>query len=121
MPQRNTSDVWTGPSTREMIDTHTLAREVINRHNDPCPVFDDFEILKLRRFVQDPTQRLQLLAEFDMDEDSALQAGSLTGYIIATWGTDKSVLTEDEVTALKDWFDNGGGKTDDELAEDRFE
>jgi len=116
MAQRNTSNEWTGPSAREMVDTHTLAKEVISRHNDACPVFDDKEIVRLRRFVQDPTQSKQLLQELDLADGGAWKAGSLTGHIIETWGTDKSALTQDEIVALKEWFDNGGGKTDEELA-----
>ncbi len=45
----------------------------------------------------------------------ATKSLSLTGRIMATWGTDKSVLTEGEVRALKEWFENGGGKTDEEV------
>ncbi|KAH8889188.1 hypothetical protein GQ53DRAFT_221033 [Thozetella sp. PMI_491] len=118
MAQRNTSNEWTGPSAREMISTHTLAQEVIARHNDPCPVFDDDEITRLRRFVQEPTQARDLLREFDMldtEGDSpgtaASSKGSLAGYIIASYGTEKSALSEGEVRTLKEWFDNGGGKT----------
>jgi hypothetical protein len=122
MAQRNTKNIWSGPSTKEMIATHTLAKEIIARHNDPCPVFDDSEILKLRRFVQDPSQAGNLLQEFGLQDaegnevgTAARTKGSLAGYIVATYGTDLSVLTEDEVSALKEWFANGGGKTDAEL------
>jgi hypothetical protein len=115
MTQRNTS--WTGPSTKEMIATHTLAKEIIARHNDPCPVFDYSEILRLRRFVQDPSHAGSLLKEFGLQDaegdkpgTAAQTKGSLAGYITATYGTDKSALTEDEVNILKEWFANGGGK-----------
>jgi len=115
MVQRNTSDDWTGPTVRQMVDTHTLAKEVIDRHNDPCPVFDDKAILQLRRFVQDPAQVEKLIQELDSADGGAWRSGGLTALIMTTWGTDKSYLTQDEVVSLKEWFANGGGKTDEEV------
>ena len=91
MAQRNTSDAWDGPSAREMINTHTLAKEIIARHKAPCPVFDDKCILELRRFVQYPSQSRAMLqdmgmldAEGDKLGAAASNKGSLTGYIMAT-------------------------------------
>ena len=122
MAQRNSSTKYDGPSAREMIDTHTLAKEVIARHNEACPIFDDYCILELRRFVQDPDSAQDFLRERDMiDEDgaklgsAASAKGSLTGFIMATYGTDESALTEEEVLELREWFDNGGGLTDEEV------
>jgi len=119
MSERNTANEWTGPSAGQMIKTHTLAKETINHHGGRTPVFDDLEIIRLRRFVQDPTQAEQLLAELDLADGGAWRTGSLAAHIIKTWGTDKSALTQDEVDALKEWYDNGGGKTAEELAEGR--
>ncbi|KAK3352447.1 hypothetical protein B0T25DRAFT_542018 [Lasiosphaeria hispida] len=123
MPQRNTSNTYTGPSVREMISSHTLAREVIARHDDACPIFDDDSILDLRRFARDPAQARDILRERGLldGEGEELGAGanahgSLSGLILATWGTDRSVLTERELGELRAWFAGGGGRTDGETA-----
>ncbi|KAK0715357.1 hypothetical protein B0H67DRAFT_487426 [Lasiosphaeris hirsuta] len=123
MPQRNTSNNYTGPSVRSMTSTHTLAREVIARHDDECPIFDDESILDLRRFAQYPAQARDILRERGMldSEGEELGAGakahgSLTGLIFATWGTEASVLTEGELADLRAWFEGGGGRTDAETA-----
>ena len=123
MALRNTSNEWTGPSVREMVASHTLAKEIIERHNDPCPVLDDSCIHELRQFVNDPSRAQELLRELDFLDSPGVKPGetvsskgSLTGYIMATYGTDKSALTDEEILMLKEWFENGGGKTDAELA-----
>jgi len=123
MPERNSSNEWTGPSAREMIDTHTLAERIIAHHDDPCPVFDDRCILQLRRFVEGPEHSQEILREYGMEDQpgdklgsGANRQGSLTGYIMATWGTDQSALTPDEVDMLREWFASGGGRTDEERA-----
>ncbi len=122
MSQQNTSGKWQGPSVQEMVATHTLAKEIMDRHKQAYPVFDDERILELRGFVQDPTSAKAFLRDHDMEDQSentpgavASQKRSLTGRIMATWGSDKSLLSADEVGALKKWFDGGGGKTDAEL------
>lgn len=106
---------------KEMIVTHTLAKEIINRHNDPCPIFDDRSILNLREFVKDPSNapallvRLQLKDEDGQDYGSkANAAGDLVAYLMAVHGTEKAGFSEGEITDLRQWFENGGGKTDDE-------
>ena len=45
------------------------------------------------------------------DVEGAKEKGNMPGYIIATYGTDSPVMTEEEVKALKEWFEAGGGKT----------
>ncbi|KAK1761519.1 hypothetical protein QBC47DRAFT_409529 [Echria macrotheca] len=112
MAQRNTSSEYTGPSVPEMLKTHTLAKEIIARHNDPCPILDDQEILKLRGFVQDPVS-----AQTEQHGVDISKSGSLVAHIIRDWGTKETLLTEQEVRDLKEWFVNGGGKTDAETAE----
>jgi hypothetical protein len=122
MAESNTSAKWTGPSVKEMVAGHTLAKEIISRHNDPCPVFDASELAILRRFVADPTQAAAILREAGMADaegealgTAAMRKGSLAGCIAAAHGSDKPKLTDDEIRALKQWFDNGGGKTATEL------
>src|SRR5690242_6046829 len=71
VPQRNTSNDYHGTTPKEMIADHTLAEEIIKRHNDPCPIFDDPSILLLREFVQDPSKARALLQRLDLDEKTA--------------------------------------------------
>jgi len=107
MAQRNTSTQYTGPSVREMVTTHTLAKEIMARHDDPCPILDDQEIRKLRGFVQDPAA-----AQTEQQGIDISRSGSLVAHIVRDWGTEGTLLTEEEVRELKEWFANGGGRTD---------
>ncbi|KAI0129913.1 hypothetical protein BJ170DRAFT_618065 [Xylariales sp. AK1849] len=120
--RRDTSTDYNGPMPPEMIANHTLAKEIIDRHNDPCPIFDDRSIKLLREFDQDPTsaqdivRRLQLEVSAGQSRGTtAKDAGDLVGYIIASHGAEKAALTDDEIMNLKNWFQGGEGKTDDEL------
>ncbi len=121
---RNTSTTYTGPSVHEMRTAHIFAREIMARHDDACPIFDDARILELRRFVRDPGAAREQLRDLGLADAegqpagaAARSRGSLTGLMIATYGTDESFLTEDEVRALREWFDAGGGRTDAEARE----
>jgi hypothetical protein len=120
---RNSSSEYDGPMPKEMIANHILAREIINRHNDACPIFDDRSILVLREFVQDPTKAQAILERLKLNDTAEQEpgtqanlSGSLVGYIIAVHGTEKAALTDDEVVALREWYESGGGRTDDEVA-----
>ena len=118
MSQNNTSQVWTGPTAKDMIASHTLAMEIMQRHGSNEPVLDDFRIEELRKFVNDPLRANEMLQAMESaksdglhSDDATAGKGTLTGYIMAQHGTDKAALTEDEIHILKEWFDNGGGKT----------
>ena len=52
---------YTGPTVATMVRTHTLAAEIIARHNDPCSVLDNSELRLLRRFVADPSTKDEIL------------------------------------------------------------
>ncbi|KAL0930854.1 uncharacterized protein CTRU02_213589 [Colletotrichum truncatum] len=97
---------YTGPSPRHMIDTHTLAQEIINRNNDPCPILDEDELALLSQFVANPSQAGALLDARGLASDPA-KSGSLVAYVISLHGTDKAALTDEEIGLLKDWFKNG--------------
>ena len=112
---RNSSNEWKGPSAREMIETRTLGKEIIDNHNAPCPVFDDKNILQLRRFVLDPDNVDETMNELDAIEPG-WREHSLTAHIMKTWGSENSALSEEEVIQLREWFEDGGGKTDAEVA-----
>lgn len=115
MAEQDNSTAWDGPSAKDMIASHTLAQEIIQRHGGPYPVFDDECIEELRRFISDPSRAQHLLREMgiiDAEGNSTPAAkSSLTGHIMTRHGTDEPALTGDEIHALKEWFDNGGGKT----------
>ncbi|KAI8251548.1 hypothetical protein K4K58_008693 [Colletotrichum sp. SAR11_239] len=97
---------YTGPSPRHMIDTHTLAQEIIKRNNDPCPILDEDELALLSQFVADPSQAGALLRARGLAEEPT-KSGSLVAHVISLHGTDKAALTNEEITLLKEWFENG--------------
>ncbi|KAL2878566.1 hypothetical protein SGCOL_006036 [Colletotrichum sp. CLE4] len=97
---------YTGPSPREMIESHTLAQEIINRNNDACPILDSDELSLLSDFVKDPSQARALLETRGLT-DEPTKSGSLVAYVISLHGTDKAALTDDEIKILKEWFENG--------------
>ncbi|KAI8217907.1 hypothetical protein K4K53_008999 [Colletotrichum sp. SAR 10_77] len=97
---------YTGPSPRHMIDTHTLAKEIINRNNDLCPILDEEELALLCQFVADPSQAGALLEARGLAEEPT-KSGSLVAYVISLHGTEKAALTDDEIALLKEWFKNG--------------
>ncbi|KAH8658218.1 hypothetical protein BX600DRAFT_63987 [Xylariales sp. PMI_506] len=115
MSQRNTSDVYTGPRPREMIANHTLAKEIIERHNDPCPILDDHEIAFLGEFVADPSQRTEILEKRGLlasDDSKVKESGSLVAHIVYHHGSNRAALTNDEIVALKQWYDGDGPNTE---------
>ncbi|KAK2761956.1 hypothetical protein CKAH01_05186 [Colletotrichum kahawae] len=97
---------YTGPSPRHMIDTHTLAQEIINRNNDPCPILDEDELTLLSQFVANPSQAGALLEARGLAEEPT-KSGSLVAYVISLHDTDKAALANEEITLLKEWFENG--------------
>lgn len=112
-PNRNTSDDYTGPSVKEMLATHTLAKEIIARHNDPCPIFDDENIAFLGEFVADPTAAQSLLEARGLtDEEKVRNSRSLVAHVVARHGTENPALTDEELATLKQWFESGGARTD---------
>ncbi|KAJ0309266.1 hypothetical protein COL5a_012180 [Colletotrichum fioriniae] len=97
---------YTGPSPREMIESHTLAQEIINRNNDACPILDSDELSLLFDFVKDPSQARAILETRGLADDPT-KSGSLVAYVISLHGTDKAALTDEEIQILKRWFENG--------------
>jgi hypothetical protein len=51
-PRRSTFNDYNGPMPKEMITSHILAKDIINRHNDPCPILDNASILLHEEFVK---------------------------------------------------------------------
>jgi hypothetical protein len=54
---------YTGPSVPDMIRDKTLAENIITYHNHPTSdsILDDDNLNMLRRFVEDPSKREQIL------------------------------------------------------------
>ncbi|KAK1731281.1 uncharacterized protein BDZ83DRAFT_746681 [Colletotrichum acutatum] len=97
---------YTGPSPREMIESHTLAQEIINRNNDACPILDSDELSLLFDFVKDPSQARSLLETRGL-ADEPTKTGSLVAYVISLHGTNNAALTDEEIQMLNQWFQNG--------------
>ena len=82
---------YTGPSAREMFDTHTLSKEIISRANDSEPVLDASELALLKRYVKGPEAKVDILkglGSVDTDgkiiEEKANGSGSLVKYIMVS-------------------------------------
>jgi len=98
-----------------MLRSHTLAYNLILR---PHEIFDDesqgFKIL--RKFCLDPSKKDDVLKEYGMldepGEEPGTRAqaarGSLAGYCVATYGTEKSAFDVQEMELLRMWFEKGG-------------
>lgn len=104
---------YTGPSAPEMIQSHTLAKEIMARHGSDQAVFDEENIVMLRAFIADPTAyRTAVLAAQDTTDAATgsrkvVNECSLVDYMALVHGTDKATLTEDEFAALQAWFADG--------------
>ncbi len=102
---------YTGPSAREMIQSHTLAKEIIARSNDPEPVLDPTELARLKRFVEVPSSKNEILKDLDMEDQEgdrpgtkAHSKGSLVGFLIAKSAAGTEILSEEEMLQLRTWF-----------------
>ncbi|ETN38155.1 uncharacterized protein HMPREF1541_07779 [Cyphellophora europaea CBS 101466] len=107
---------WTGPSTADMLATHTLAHNVITRHDDPCPVFDGAELAFLQAYLANPTPAAgsRLLKEHGMVDHEGEEVGSgvkrqgsLVGHVVLREIGSEVVLQDSEKEALRAWFDDG--------------
>lgn len=106
---------YTGPMPSEMIRLHTLAAEIIGRHNDACPILDPSELTLLRRFCADPSAKEAILRDRDMLDDAGdwpgqkaqSKHGSLAGFAVARHGTETPALEDREIEMLKEWFGSG--------------
>lgn len=105
---------YTGPSAREMLDSHTLAKETIERANGPLHerIFDDAGLSRLRRWCADPSSKQKLL-----DEEKALNGGgeepegkaqgnSLVCYLMTQSLAGNDLLTPQEMEQLNKWFES---------------
>ena len=103
--------------TGEQIRNHKLACSVINFHGTPDEVFDDNCLEELKEFTQDRSiaSRDKWLTERDMVDspnaprigEGASSRGSLTGLMIARYGTSDPALDERDWEMLEEWFEKG--------------
>lgn len=110
-----TTEPYSGPSAREMLDNHTLAKEVISRADGPeyQRIFDERQLALLRRWCASPESARDFLVEEDQADapgdqpgTKAMEKGSLVGWLMANSLTGNDRITNDEFKMLQDWFDN---------------
>ncbi|KAH7369869.1 hypothetical protein BKA65DRAFT_6755 [Rhexocercosporidium sp. MPI-PUGE-AT-0058] len=106
-----TATAYSGPSAREMFETHTLSKEIIARANDTEPILDASELALLKRYVTAPESKVEILKEIEyVDADGKVVAaklegdGSLVAYIMVQSVTGNDLLSEEEIAELKAWF-----------------
>jgi hypothetical protein len=77
--------------------SHTLAAEIIARHNDACPILDSSELELLHRFCADLLRKRQCC----VTAKAQSAHGSLAGFAIARHGTETPALEEREIKMLR--------------------
>lgn len=107
------TEPYSGPSVREMLESHTFAKEVITRANGPESqrIFDDERLTLLRRWCVEPEAAGKLLAEEDLVDapgdkpgTKAIEKGSLIGMLMANSIAGTDLITKEEFKMLQDWF-----------------
>jgi len=85
-----------------MVRSKTLAREVIARADDPCPVFDDENLAVLRQYVFDtsPANLAAMSEQHGWKLEDEQWDNSLIGYAIA-----KDAFSEEDIAALRKFFE----------------
>ncbi|TQN69022.1 hypothetical protein CSHISOI_06441 [Colletotrichum shisoi] len=84
---------YTGPSPREMIESHALAREIIDRNNDPPHARSSTRTSWpcSPGFVAEPSRggALALLEAHGLAGEPAKSGSSLVAHVISLHGADK--------------------------------
>lgn len=109
--QHQLVEEYSGPSVHDMISTHTLAENIIKYNSQ---ILDDDNMALLKRFVNDPDSRDQILSDIhieDVDGVTGSYHGSLAGFIIMKHKSEvgetvEPILTNEEIERLKEWFDS---------------
>lgn len=105
---------YSGPSVHDMISTHTLAENIIKYNSQ---ILDDENMALLKRFVNDPKSREQILADAHIEDIAGVTgsySGSLAGFIVMRHKSEvgetvEPILTNDEIERLKEWFNSKDG------------
>jgi hypothetical protein len=103
--------------TGEQIRDHKLACSIINFHGTEDAVFDDTSLHLLKRFTDDLSleNRDGILGEHGWIDESSSRPGeqavrksrSLSGLLIARYGTDEPGLDDRDWELLNEWFGKG--------------
>lgn len=94
-----------------LIQNHTLAKAIIESQNgNKNLILDDEQLEMLRRFVQDPSQRNEILKEAGLEDrkySPGEYIGGLSQFIVLRHGQDHSedVLNAEEIEMLRKWFE----------------
>ncbi|KAK6365676.1 hypothetical protein, variant [Exophiala oligosperma] len=109
-----TQGTW---NTGEQIREHKLACSIINLHGTEDAVFDDENLDFLKGFTQNRSlaERNNVLREHGWHDDTGsgankqaiLNDGSLSGLLIAKYGTEEPALDERDWELLDEWFAKG--------------
>lgn len=106
---------YTGPPVPDMLRDKTLAENVIKYHDHPTSdsILDDDNLNLLQRFVEDPSQREQILRAEGIDPNESLKGrqASLAAYAVWLHGredADGGALKDSDFEVLRKWF--AGGK-----------
>ncbi|KAJ9497244.1 hypothetical protein LTR99_001962 [Exophiala xenobiotica] len=110
----STKGTW---DTGEQIRDHKLACSIINLHGTEDAVFDDTNLDLLKRFTDDLSlgNRDGLLGEHGWIDESGSRPGeqavrknrSLSGLLIARYGTHEPALDDRDWELLSEWFGKG--------------
>jgi hypothetical protein len=107
------TEQYSGPSAREMLDSHTFAQEVIARSKGPESqrIFDDKQLDLLRRWCTDPASAERIFAEENLSDTpgdrpgtKAIEKGSLVGLLMANSAARNDLITNEEFQMLQEWF-----------------
>jgi hypothetical protein len=100
---------WTGPSTATMLQSHTLAHEIIARHDDPCPVLDGAELALLHDYLcvsADIATGVQRARQAEM----SVGLNSLVAFVIRREMLGEVLLDDGEKAVLRGWFAAGSAE-----------
>lgn len=110
----STPKTYTGPSVPTMIQSKSLAENIIKYHNHPTSdsILDDANLDLLQRFVNEPGRREELLREQGIDPEESLEGkeASLAAYVVWAHGRgdmDGGMLKEGDMEMLRGWFEGG--------------
>ncbi|KAI1622984.1 hypothetical protein EDD37DRAFT_651173 [Exophiala viscosa] len=110
----STQGTW---DTGEQIREHKLACSAINLHGTEDAVFDDTQFNLLKQFTDNISSenRDAILQENGWTDEpdsrpgmkAAANGGSLSGLLIARYGTEDPALDDRDWGLLKDWLERG--------------
>lgn len=108
-----------------MLANHTIAQEIIDRHDDPCPILDGKSLAFLQDYVMDASaahgrellnaRQVMGADEKEVGAQATAKDGCLVEFLIernldaGNNGPGKG-LTGEEIESLKQWFQSGGAQ-----------